>query len=250
MVDGEPVVTTAKKKSDLGVRTLSALVMLLVAGAALWAGGWFWVGFVGVLALLLAREWKELVRKFTASHTALYLWLLAGVVYIGLGAGTLIFLRGGDFSQVLLTLLAMVIGTDIGAYFFGRLIGGPKIAPSISPSKTWAGLLGGMIGAALLGLLMWSLFVYRTMGPFHDMTLPGDFWAVFRHYAVRFVIAGVIVAPIAQVGDFFESWMKRRAGVKDSSNLIPGHGGVFDRADGLLAVATVVGLYLLVTANT
>lgn len=236
------------KKSDLGIRTLSAIIMLAVAGGALWLGGWFWVGFVGVLAVLLAREWKELVRKIAASRLALYVWLLAGVAYISLGAGTLIFLRGGDFSQVLLTLLAMVIGTDIGAYFLGRMIGGPKIAPSISPSKTWAGLFGGMIGAALLGLLMWSVYVYRTMGPFHDMALPGDFWAVFRHYALRFMIAGVIVAPIAQAGDFFESWLKRRAGVKDSGTLIPGHGGVFDRADGLLAVAAVVGIYLLVTA--
>jgi phosphatidate cytidylyltransferase len=240
MVDG--------RKSDLGIRTLSAIVMLAVAGGALWLGGWFWVGFVAMLAVLLAREWKELVRKIAASRPALYGWLLAGVAYISLGAGTLIFLRGGEFSQVLLTLLAMVIGTDIGAYFLGRMIGGPKIAPSISPSKTWAGLLGGMIGAALLGLLMWSVYVYRTMGPFHDMALPGDFWAVFRHYALRFMIAGVIVAPIAQAGDFFESWLKRRAGVKDSGTLIPGHGGVFDRADGLLAVAAVVGIYLLVTA--
>lgn len=236
------------KKSDLGIRTLSAIIMLAVAGGALWLGGWFWVGFVGVLAVLLAREWKELVRKIAASRLALYVWLLAGVAYISLGAGTLIFLRGGDFSQVLLTLLAMVIGTDIGAYFLGRMIGGPKIARSISPSKTWAGLLGGMIGAALLGLLMWSVYVYRTMGPFHDMALPRDFWAVFRHYALRFMIAGVIVAPIAQAGDFFESLLKRRAGVKDSGTLIPGHGGVFDRADGLLAVAAVVGIYLLVTA--
>ena len=237
---------TPAKKSDLGIRTLSALVMLAVSGGALWLGGWFWVGLIAVLAVLVAREWKELVRKFAASRTALYVWLLAGVAYIGLGAATLIFLRGGDYSQVLLTLLAMVIGCDIGAYFAGRLIGGPKIAPSISRSKTWAGLIGGMAGAALLGLLMWSLFVYRTMGPFNDMAMPNDFWSVFRHYAVRFMIAGVIAAPIAQAGDFFESWMKRRAGVKDSGNLIPGHGGVFDRADGLLAVAAVVGVYLLV----
>lgn len=245
MVDGE----AAAMKSDLGVRTLSAVVMLVVAGGALWLGGWFWVGFVAVLALLLAREWKELVRKFVSSKLALTIWLLAGVAYISLGAGTLIFLRGGHHTQVLLTLLAMVIGTDIGAYFLGRLIGGPKIAPWISPSKTWAGLLGGMIGAALLGTLMWSVFVYRTMGPFHDMALPNDFWDVFRYYALRFVIAGIIVAPIAQAGDFFESWMKRRAGVKDSSNLIPGHGGVFDRVDGLLAVAALVGIYLLVPSS-
>ena len=105
-----------------------------------------------------------------------------------------------------------------------------------------------VIGAALLGLLMWSVFVYRTMEPFHDMALPGDFWSVFRYYALHFVIAGVLVAPIAQAGDFFESWMKRRAHVKDSGKLIPGHGGVFDRVDGLLAVAAVVGIYLMATA--
>ena len=247
MVDGD-MTQVRTRNSDLGTRTLSAVVMLAVAGGALWLGGWFWIGLVAVLAVLVAREWKELVGKFAASRTALYAWLLAGVAYISLAAGTLIFLRGGDYSQVLLTLLAMVIGTDIGAYFFGRLIGGPKIAPRISPSKTWAGLFGGMFGAALLGLLMWSLFVYRTAHPFHDMPLPSDFWEVFRYYALRFVIAGIVLAFIAQTGDFFESWMKRQAGVKDSSALIPGHGGVFDRADGLLAVAAVVGIYLLVSA--
>jgi phosphatidate cytidylyltransferase len=130
---------------------------------------------------------------------------------------------------MILPLLAVVIGTDVGAYFAGRLIGGPRIAPAISPSKTWAGLFGGMIGAALLanGAMWW-------IGP--DRT---EFPAPARFVAM--IAAGLAV--VAQAGDFFESWLKRRAGVKDSGTLIPGHGGLFDRMDGLMAAA--LAFYLL-----
>jgi phosphatidate cytidylyltransferase len=159
---------------------------------------------------------------------------VVGAVYCGIGAAVLMGLRDHGPMAVLLVLLA-VIATDVGAYFSGRTFGGPKIAPSISPSKTWAGLLGGMGGAAMifLGLLIvrWNVSV-----SFDDY--PQWWWAMLA------LAAGILVAVVAQAGDFFESWLKRRAGVKDSGRLIPGHGGLFDRLDGLLAV-----LFLLGAAN-
>ena len=121
--------------------------------------------------------------------------------------------------------IVLVIAVDVSAYFAGRAIGGPKIAPRISPNKTWAGLLGGCIGS-VMALTAFAYFF-------------GSFW---QGPVQATWIVGPIVALIAQAGDFFESWMKRRAGVKDSGSLIPGHGGVFDRTDGLIAVLFVSGL--------
>jgi phosphatidate cytidylyltransferase len=123
----------------------------------------------------------------------------------------------------------LVIATDVGAYFSGRTFGGPKIAPAISPSKTWSGLAGAAVLSALASL---GLLLLATGRIFFDEA----------QVLAQFTLAGVAVAVIAQAGDFFESWMKRRAGVKDSGSLIPGHGGLFDRVDGLLAVLFVAGL--------
>lgn len=233
----------AVKKSDLGLRTLSALAMLVVAGGALWLGGWAWIGFVGFVALATAYEWKELVRKFAANRAAFYLWLAGGVAYIGFASATLVYIRGGVQVDLLLLVLMMVIGTDIGAYTFGRLIGGPKIAPRISPSKTWAGLAGGIVGAALFGLVVQVVQVGLAVGgPVYLRNYAGD---MALTYLGALLLAGAIVAPVAQAGDFFQSWMKRRAGVKDSGRLLPGHGGVFDRVDGLMAVSVLLGVLLL-----
>lgn len=248
------------KKSDLGVRALSAIVMIAVAGTALWLGGWAWAGFVGLVALGVFWEWVRLAFAVSTSIAARMAWIVSGLFYIGLSASTLMAMRAPfdgiyNVSQFLLA----VIGVDIGAYFAGRTIGGPKIAPSISPSKTWAGLLGGVAGAsALLFAISWAwpAGLCQAYFDFIDQPLPANV-ANFDdrcHLAVPdlsvaggFLLIGSIIAIVAQTGDFFESWMKRRAGVKDSSNLIPGHGGLFDRADGLLAVFFLCGLLMLVT---
>ncbi|GAA0281350.1 phosphatidate cytidylyltransferase [Alteraurantiacibacter aestuarii] len=225
MADGE-VTPTPAKKSDLGVRTASAIVMLAVAGLAVWLGGWFWIVFVAVIALGVLREWGVLAFAITPGIPARVAWLVAGVVYIGIAAITLISLRviADQFgSKAFAMVVGGVIATDIGAYFAGRTIGGPKIAPRISPSKTWAGLAGGMFAASLLAVAL----MYHSEGL---ANLPGK------------IIIGCGTAIAAQTGDFFESWMKRRAGVKDSGHLIPGHGGLFDRVDGLLAVLFVLAI--------
>jgi phosphatidate cytidylyltransferase len=223
------------KRSDLGVRTVSAIVMVAVAGGALWLGGWFWAGFVGLVAAGVLWEWRGLVSGFVPSPMRRGLWNAGGFVYIGVAAAMLLALREDRIGMTMLVaVVAGVIATDIGAYFAGRAIGGPKIAPRISPSKTWAGLGGGIVGASLVG----AAVAWRGSGP-----VPAGSVNAFEVIAF-----GVLLAVTAQAGDFFESWMKRRAGVKDSSRLIPGHGGLFDRVDGLLAVLFVAGLMVLLPA--
>ncbi|MBB3954645.1 phosphatidate cytidylyltransferase [Novosphingobium sediminicola] len=229
-----------KKNSDLKARTLSAIVMVVVAGGALWLGGIAWTVFVLLVATGVLWEWSKLSRAIAASHWARLIWLAAGVAYVGLAGEMLIVLRAEDIVSVLMPVLA-VIATDIGAYFAGRTFGGPKIAPKISPSKTWSGLAGGTLGA---GLALAGLQVYahwRAVSEMAALHLP----VAAAPFAINWpevAVSGLLVAVIAQTGDFFESWMKRRAGVKDSGHLIPGHGGLFDRVDGLLAVLFVAGM--------
>ena len=151
--------------------------------------------------------------------------LSAGVIYVGAPILALLLIRDRPETGILFTLwtLATVWMTDIGAYFAGRAIGGPKLAPALSPSKTWAGLIGGMLLASLFaGFLHWAY------------GLP-----------LRLTIATPVLALAAQSGDLFESWLKRRAGVKDSGNLLPGHGGVLDRLDGLVPVAPLAALLVV-----
>ena len=219
-----------KKNSDLGVRTASAVVMVAIAGTALWLGGWVWTAFVAAVALGVLWEWTRLARAIAGSTLAMLGWQVAGAAYVGLGATMLAGLGSvAGFPDVLLALVAGVIATDVGAYFAGRTFGGPKIAPRISPSKTWSGLGGGMLGATLA---LW--FVATQVAHWNLVkSLP---WLLAM---------GSGLAITAQAGDFFESWMKRRAGVKDSSHLIPGHGGLFDRVDGLLAACFMLGLISL-----
>jgi phosphatidate cytidylyltransferase len=220
------------KKSDLGVRALSAIVMMMIAGGALWLGGlWFDLFIAGVAAVTLI-EMFSLIRKATNTAAMMLLGGLAGGAYIAAAA---YFLIKMDRTEIVLLVVGIVICIDVFAYFFGRSIGGPKIAPKISPSKTWAGLLGATIGACVaIMLYFWLGSVGNELPLFFG---PSD--------AFPLIICGFLLAVLAQAGDFFESWLKRRAGVKDSSNLIPGHGGFFDRVDGLLPVAILVGALLM-----
>jgi phosphatidate cytidylyltransferase len=218
--------------SDVAVRSLSALIMVAVAATALWLGGWYWTGLVALVALGVVWEWCELVLGLTRSAIGRLIWTIGGVVYVGIAASGLAYLRivpvitDREAIVLTLTIILPVIATDIGAYFAGRTIGGPKIAPAISPSKTWAGLFGAIVLASLALVLLsqWS---------------SGGAAAVNWREAV---LGGLVVAVVAQAGDFFESWMKRRAGVKDSGTLIPGHGGVLDRLDGVVTSLPVAAL--------
>lgn len=222
------------RSSDLGVRTLTAVGVLVLAGLALLLGGWWWRAFVILVAIGVYAEWAVLTWALARQVGSRLLWLIWGVVYIGVAAGTLAWIRDGvDGLGVALALVGAVIATDVGAYFAGRTIGGPKIAPSVSPSKTWAGLGGGMFLSAVW-MILFSNF-YTPDAPIGTAVID------LREPALM-AFLGLFVAVIAQTGDFGESWMKRRAGVKDSGRLLPGHGGLFDRVDGLLAVLFCYGL--------
>lgn len=231
------MIEAATRKSDLGVRTASALVMVAVAGTALWLGGVVWSLFAVALMLGVLWEWRCLAAGLTPSGAKRGLWNAAGVVYVGFATWMLVALRvRPDGLGTVLQLVCAVIATDVGAYFSGRTFGGPKIAPKISPSKTWAGLAGGIVGAAAV----WTAFLVPAA------SAPGVTPTEMTLFSIG---AGIVTAVTAQAGDFFESWMKRRAGVKDSSHLIPGHGGLFDRLDGLLAVSFVFGILLLLSSG-
>ncbi len=238
MADAEAV--QEKKKSDLPVRAASAVVMLAVATAALVVGGTVFDTFVVIVSLVAFAEFVLLVVGATANIPYRLAAIVAGALYFGIAAGILA--GAGDFLIVL--IVGTVVFTDTFAYFTGRAVGGPKIAPSISPSKTWAGLVGGMAGAALW-LVLWVVAIDGGIaGPRFELGL-----ALSAENLGLAALLGAALAALAQAGDFFESWLKRRAGVKDSSKLIPGHGGVFDRIDGMLPVAIAIGALASATAN-
>ncbi len=151
-------------------------------------------------------------------------WLPSGVVYLVAAGLGLLFLRDRpeDGWQIIFWLLAVVWATDTGGFVAGRTLGGPKLAPTVSPNKTWSGLAGAMVAAAVVGAVVGSIW------PGRDSVTLG--------------LASLGLALVAQAGDLFESRLKRRFGAKDSSHLIPGHGGLLDRVDGVLSVGLVVSL--------
>jgi len=236
----DKVAPLLKPRSDLGIRTLSSVAMMSVAIVAIWLGGYTFMGLVIAVGLGVFFEFTKLVFGFTRSPLARILWLLGGLGYVGLACFTLMLFSAPFFGMTpAILLIAGVIGTDVGAYFAGRSIGGAKIAPRISPSKTWSGLFGGMMGAGLMMVVIQAgIFAFRD-GNAGD----GDVYLAYGWF--RLMLTGAALAVVAQMGDFFESWMKRRAGVKDSGRLIPGHGGLFDRTDGLIAVAFAAGVVTL-----
>lgn len=151
-------------------------------------------------------------------------WLAAGVLYIGIAGIALIELRHDNFAgrANVLFLVLVVWASDIGAYMAGRAFGGPKLAPAISPNKTWSGAAGGLAGAVLVGVAAAAALA------------PGG--------ASRAAAVAAMLGIMAQAGDLLESWIKRRFDVKDTSSLIPGHGGLLDRLDGVIAAAPAAAL--------
>ncbi len=223
-MDGRARAAPAKvKNADLPVRAASALVMVAVAGLAFWLAGIWLDLFIAGVALATLVEFVLLVLKATQRQGARLTAVTAGAIYIGLAGYALM-----SFPlDAVIGVIGAVVFVDTFAYFFGRTLGGPKIAPAISPSKTWAGLLGGTVGA--------TIWVFGIL--FFVASIDGPVWSGRLHAWLQLIGIGAAIAVAAQAGDFLESWIKRKAGVKDSSNLIPGHGGVFDRTDGIIPVA-------------
>jgi phosphatidate cytidylyltransferase len=204
--------------NDLGIRTISGIVMILVALTAVVAGGYAFAILAAGVATAVFFEWTRLTKGWGPA------WYIGGFVYAALAALALLWIReradNADGLRLVLWVFIVVWSVDIGAYFAGRAIGGPKLAPSISPGKTWAGFYGGVAAATFFGAA----------------------WALYTGLHLVLLLLAPLFAAAAQGGDLFESWIKRRAGVKDSGRGLPGHGGVFDRVDGLLPVAILTAL--------
>ena len=263
-VSGPVLADPASRWSDLTLRVLSALVLLPVAVLCLWAGGWWfaalavigWIGLgvewaalcgysamawpgivlpvTGALAVLCAAAgvpWAGLV-SLAAGAAAIAVssrfTLALGVPYIGLAAIALVWLRADPVAgwPNALFVLSVIWASDIGAYMTGRLLGGPKLAPSLSPGKTWSGAMGGLISAVLAALAVAACFS-SGFSPSHVTGLA------------------LVLGCVSQAGDLFESALKRHFGVKDSGHVIPGHGGLLDRLDALLTVAPAAALLAL-----
>ena len=212
----EKVKSAAAAPSNLILRVVSAAVLAPVAIGAAYLGGWPFALFWSVAAACVLWEWIKLVSG--------PVWIIAGVFYAGVLLATPVVLRHdaalGFFAMVL--LFAIVWTTDILGYFIGKAIGGPKLLAAVSPKKTWSGAIAGALGAIVVAVLIMSLF-----GSFNQEAIAG---------------IGLLLSVCSQLGDLFESWIKRQFGAKDASHLIPGHGGVMDRLDGFWAAALVACL--------
>ena len=256
----------ARFGSDLKPRVAAAVAMGSLALATAWIGGFVFAVFWWLASIVLLWEWQRLVggarlaervavggllvalSALSALHNSILgvgaalvlgavavgwlagrregIWAAVGAIYAGALVASAVLLRiSPSFGLAsILWIFAVVWGTDIAAYFAGRLIGGPRLWPSVSPGKTWAGAIVGALAGAILGLML-AAWTNR---------LAALFWL------------GLATAIVSELGDLFESALKRRFGVKDSSGLIPGHGGLMDRLDAFVAAsvfaAVVAGL--------
>ena len=249
--------TTARPSAwrDLKARLISALVLVIVAGTAIGLGGWFYKALVlaamvgmaaeaGVLFGLASRSWRgslymlwaagawlaaatgrwEAIPAFCISALVFGAPLCLIMCIIVLAGNALLWLRPEGVLPVLF-VICVVVASDSCAYLTGRMIGGPKLAPRISPGKTWSGSVGGLVGALACGTL---IATYAGQGGVATAAL----W-------------GAVLGIVAQAGDLAESGMKRALGVKDSGTLLPGHGGLLDRFDGLVFAAPVAAVLSL-----
>jgi len=208
----------------LPLRVASAVVLGPLLLAAVWLG-FPWIDLVAALvAPLMIGEWLRLTHRRPLARSGFVLYSIAALL-------ALLWLRHqpGFGRETILWILACVWATDIGAYFIGSFAGGAKLAPSISPSKTWSGLVGGMCFSAVVSAACGLMFD------------AGE--------TLMLAAIGLTIAVVAQGGDLPESAAKRHAGVKDSGSLIPGHGGVLDRIDGLIAVLVFIAAIRLATAG-
>lgn len=209
---------------ELLIRTASAVVLAPVALWCVYSGGWPYLLLISAALFAGLYEWLRL--------TKISLLGVIGIAYLSANLVAFITLRSiADIGRDLtFYVLLSVWAVDIGAYFAGRLIGGPKLAPRFSPSKTWAGLFGGMIASALIGFA----------------------WADVAGARIPEValLLGLVIGITAQIGDILESALKRKYGVKDSGNMIPGHGGILDRVDGLLLAVPLFVIFQRVVGES
>jgi phosphatidate cytidylyltransferase len=207
---------------NLWERVITSALLLLLLGTTILVGGWIFVLMCLAIAILMDHEWSKLTPGSTP-------WKVLGIGYISIPIISALALR--DLSlTALLYPVALVIAADIGGYFVGRAVGKNLLAPSISPGKTIEGLLGAMLFSGGVSLLL-----------HHFVPWPDN--------SIAAIICGVLLALLAQGADLFESWLKRRKGVKDSGTILRGHGGVMDRADGYILALPIYLVALMIWAE-
>jgi len=207
--------------NNLIQRVFSALVLAFITFGVFYLGSPYLDGYVVLFCVTLIGEWSWLCFKKSDTKLNRLNYFIPGSIYILLASfGFWVTLSTKDNQMLFLGLLILVWSSDIGAYIVGKIVGGPKLAPSISPGKTISGAIGGLISA---------LIIPHLALPF----MPIRLWSIE---------ALVGVAILAQLGDLLESWVKRRLNVKDSSGLLPGHGGLLDRLDSILPIGVLLGI--------
>ena len=204
-------------ESPLFVRIISGAVLAPLVLAIVYVGTPIFEALISLAAIIMAFEWKKLCN-------GRIIWLFVGVFYIGIPCLVLISLRLDPLSgqETIFWLLSVVWAADTGAYAFGSLIGGWKLASIISPNKTWSGLIGGILFSAFIGVSVAS--------------------ALNLEASIFLFGLSAFVGTFSQLGDLVESWFKRYFGVKDTGSIIPGHGGLLDRVDGLLVASVFVAI--------
>lgn len=225
----EPVNAHSERRAlpKLVQRFLSALVMAPLALAIVLIGGWPFLLFVFGIWILSLYEWMG-IRPPDTSRATMF---LQGVFYLGLCCAAFMCLRMMPYGLFFtFALLICVWASDSGAYLVGKSVGGAKMAPVISPNKTWAGFVGALLFCGL-ALVIFALLARVVPGLSVPHFSLADYMMLFG--------AGLAFGAVGQAGDLFISSFKRRANVKDTGNLIPGHGGILDRIDALLLVAPI-----------
>ena len=210
---------------DLWLRVASAVVLAPLAIAAAYVGGTWFIGFWLLAAAGILWEWMGLVAAASSLAGPVRAgWIALGACYAGAMLAAPFVVRADDALGfvAMIFLFAVVWATDVAAYFAGRILGGPKLWPAISPNKTWSGAVAGAVAGTAAG---WAVAAVGGIGPIAPI-----------------LAVGFLLSVAAQLGDLFESALKRRFGVKDASHAIPGHGGLMDRLDGFLAAAVAAAL--------
>ena len=201
---------------NLIARIITAVVLLSLVTTVFFLGKWAVYSLIMSVALLSCKELLGIIK----SNGVIYLLLVIIMVIIPYSA--LIYVYSAN-QNILIWLMLCIWTTDISAYFFGKSFGERKIFPKISPNKTWAGLMGAMVMSAMLG----AIFAY------------------LLHLPYSFLLFGPLIAVISQLGDFFESMIKRIYKVDDSSSILPGHGGILDRMDGIIFTAPFISMFCI-----
>jgi phosphatidate cytidylyltransferase len=257
-----PAAATEQGSRNLLTRIVAAMVLAPLAIAIAYAGGWLWIVLVTLIVIGLYVEWLTVVglardiRVVLSGSAALAIaglclmagrseisfgvlgiglvvsaliaperrnWVAAGFLYAAAAevASVMVRLDAEKGFAALMLVLLVVWATDIGGYFAGRSIGGPKLWPRVSPKKTWAGAIGSFVAS---------------------LAVAGGFAALDLGKTAPLLLLGAVLSVVSQLGDLFESAVKRRFGVKDSSHIIPGHGGLLDRLDGFVAAVLVAAI--------